>query len=184
MSNTRVYEPQIRARLVTKTHFCEVVILKPRAVLVWYSSHGERVRDLLCQLPRLPPRALQVTASEQTVNNSNGLKHFYLQTKATLPHLLKTSTLRNRAGFDFMPFLRFCSRACPQVVIDSGLVGRKVSRGEKISLPESYITEYTLVYEETLRDKAGFISIPVFRFWERRVCEPLPRKSPTGVPRS
>ena len=45
-----------------------------------------------------------------------------------------------------------------QYVIDSGLVGRKgffnhhISRGEKMALrgtdPESYITEYTLVYED------------------------------------
>ena len=32
MSDTRVYEPQIRARLGTATHFCEVVVLKLRAV--------------------------------------------------------------------------------------------------------------------------------------------------------
>ena len=41
-------------------------------------------------------------------------------------------------------------------LIDSGLVGRtgEVSRGEKMLYsgtdPESYITEYTLVYEEKL----------------------------------
>jgi len=37
-------------------------------------------------------------------------------------------------------------------MIDSGLVGREVSRGEKMARrgtdPESYITEYTLVYED------------------------------------
>jgi len=37
-------------------------------------------------------------------------------------------------------------------LIDSGLVGRKVSRGEKMALrgtdPESYNTEHTLVYED------------------------------------
>ena len=41
-------------------------------------------------------------------------------------------------------------------MIDSGLVGREVSRGEKLALrgtdPESYITEYTLVYEKQLHD--------------------------------
>ena len=41
-------------------------------------------------------------------------------------------------------------------MIDSGLVGRKVevSRGEKMLYsgtdPESYITEYTLVYEDDI----------------------------------
>jgi len=37
-------------------------------------------------------------------------------------------------------------------MIDSGLVGRKVPHGEKMLYsgtdPESYITEYTLVYED------------------------------------
>ena len=28
LSDTRVYEPQIRARLVTKAHFCEGVVVK------------------------------------------------------------------------------------------------------------------------------------------------------------
>ena len=32
LSDTRVYEPQIRARLGTTAHFCEVVVLKWRAV--------------------------------------------------------------------------------------------------------------------------------------------------------
>ena len=32
LSDTRVYEPQIRARLGTTAHFCEVVVLKLRAV--------------------------------------------------------------------------------------------------------------------------------------------------------
>ena len=32
LSDTGVYEPQIRARLGTTTHFCEVVVLKLRAV--------------------------------------------------------------------------------------------------------------------------------------------------------
>ena len=31
LSDTRVHEPQIRARLGTATHFCEVVVLKLRA---------------------------------------------------------------------------------------------------------------------------------------------------------
>ena len=34
LSDTRVYEPQIRARLGTTAHFCEVVVLKLRAVPV------------------------------------------------------------------------------------------------------------------------------------------------------
>ena len=34
LSDTRVYEPQIRARLVTTAHFCEVVVLALRAVPV------------------------------------------------------------------------------------------------------------------------------------------------------
>jgi hypothetical protein len=33
-SDTRVYEPQIRALLVTTTHFCEVIVLKLGAVPV------------------------------------------------------------------------------------------------------------------------------------------------------
>jgi len=32
LSDTRVYEPQIRARLGTASHFCEVVVLKLRTV--------------------------------------------------------------------------------------------------------------------------------------------------------
>ena len=32
LSDTRVYEPQIRARLGTTAHFCEVVVLKLRAI--------------------------------------------------------------------------------------------------------------------------------------------------------
>jgi len=28
LSDTRVYEPQVRSRLGTTTHFCEVVVLK------------------------------------------------------------------------------------------------------------------------------------------------------------
>ena len=34
LSDTRVYEPQIRARLGTTAHFCKVVVLKLRAVPV------------------------------------------------------------------------------------------------------------------------------------------------------
>ena len=38
LSKTRVYEPQIRARLITTAHFFEAVILKLRAVPVKYNS--------------------------------------------------------------------------------------------------------------------------------------------------
>ena len=33
LSDTKVYEPQIRARLATASRFCEVVVLKSRTVL-------------------------------------------------------------------------------------------------------------------------------------------------------
>ena len=36
LSDTRVYEPQIRARLVTTAHFCEEVALKLRAVPLYH----------------------------------------------------------------------------------------------------------------------------------------------------
>jgi len=42
LSDTRVYEPQIRARLGNTTHFCEVVVLKLRAVPNWYSSRFKK----------------------------------------------------------------------------------------------------------------------------------------------
>jgi len=38
LSDTRVYEPQIRARLGTTTHFCEAVVLKLRAVAQVYQN--------------------------------------------------------------------------------------------------------------------------------------------------
>jgi len=40
LSDTRVYEPQIRARLGTTAHFCRVVVLELRAVPNWYSVGG------------------------------------------------------------------------------------------------------------------------------------------------
>ena len=36
LSDTRVYEPQIRAHLGTTAHFCRVVVLKLKAVPNWY----------------------------------------------------------------------------------------------------------------------------------------------------
>ena len=43
LSDTRVYEPQIRARLGTTTHLCEVVVLKLRAVPGGErDQHGDR----------------------------------------------------------------------------------------------------------------------------------------------
>ena len=40
LSDTKVYEPSIRARLGTAAHFCEVVVLKLRTVpigLMWHT---------------------------------------------------------------------------------------------------------------------------------------------------
>jgi len=42
LSDARVYEPQLRARLGTTAHFCRVVFLKLRAFPNWYSSQFRR----------------------------------------------------------------------------------------------------------------------------------------------
>ena len=42
LSDTQVYEPQIRALLRTASHFCEVVVLKLRTVPGWCPRWGNR----------------------------------------------------------------------------------------------------------------------------------------------
>ena len=52
MSDTRVYEPQIRARLGTAAHFCRVVVLKLRTVQVtdwWEPEHGFQLYEVAGQ---------------------------------------------------------------------------------------------------------------------------------------
>ena len=57
LSDTKVYEPQIRALLGTAAHFCEVVVLKLRTVPI-----GWQVGDNLCEVDGVPvPNALQDT---------------------------------------------------------------------------------------------------------------------------
>ena len=46
LSDTRVYEPQIRARLGTTTHLCEVVVLKLRTVFTWSAAQVRAPSDL------------------------------------------------------------------------------------------------------------------------------------------
>ena len=46
LSDTRVYEPQIRAGLGTTAHFCKVVVLKLRAELVVYNYETETRNEM------------------------------------------------------------------------------------------------------------------------------------------
>ena len=55
LSDTRVSEPQVRARLGTTARFCKVVVLKLRAVPVRYSSRISIVWQ--------PPSILRVRAT-------------------------------------------------------------------------------------------------------------------------
>ena len=59
LRKTRVYEPQIRARLVTTAHFCEALILKLRAVPVEYNSQCCGLTDC----GKCPPHRLRGSAA-------------------------------------------------------------------------------------------------------------------------
>ena len=55
LSDTRVYEPQVLALLVTRTHFCEVVVLKLRAAPVECSSRFKHSPSGPSWRTRVPP---------------------------------------------------------------------------------------------------------------------------------
>ena len=81
LSDTTLYEPQIRARLGTTAHFCEVVVLKlktvPLGAGVAAGARGGRVgqdRDRRCNV-RLPPRQ-SVRGGKRKYNASEGALHF------------------------------------------------------------------------------------------------------------